>query len=269
MESKQPEQGNPPAGSSAPRPQPHPPQPKPQGTVNLLTNFLAACARNIAATATGALGPVSSPASSPGGDGARPPPSTLLPPGEGTRVTAHPSPAADPHRNSSLGTQPNGATRTPGSVVHDDTSRPPAARTAGGSSTGHHPSGMTAAGLREEAGYCNNSSGNDELEEVVAATVPGEDDGAGGQGGSNNGRTPIFADDPFQVREKRRKKKKMTRFLVVLVLHLIPFHEVCCTIGGHIKWDQIILVKIHKYIGFSMYRRSYLLWPPVILCAGM
>lgn len=221
MESKQPEQGNTPAGSSPPRPQPQPPQPKPQGTVNLLTNFLAACARNIAATATGALGPVSSPASSPIGDGARPPPSTLLLPGEGTRATAHPSSAADPQRISPLETLPTGATRTPGSVVHGDVSRPIAAATAG-SSTGHHPSAMTTAGSREEAGNSINSSGNDELEEVVAATVPGEDDGAGGRGGSNNGRTPIFAADPFQVREETKNKKKMTCFLHRFTRYVVP-----------------------------------------------
>ena len=34
--------------------------------------------------------------------------------------------------------------------------------------------------------------------------------------------------------------------------------------GGHSKWDQILLVKIGQYIGFRVYLRSYLLWPPVI-----
>ena len=29
-------------------------------------------------------------------------------------------------------------------------------------------------------------------------------------------------------------------------------------------YDQILLVKIGKYIGFCVYRRSYLLWSPVI-----
>lgn len=215
MASKQPEQGNTSAGSPAPqqRPQPPPQQPKPQGTVNLLTNFLAACARNIAATATGALGPVSSPSSSPIGDGARPSPSTPLPPGEGARATAHPPPAAGPRRNSRLGTQPNHAT-LPDSVVHDDVSRPPAAQPAG-SSTGHHPSAMAAVGPREETSNTNNnSSGNDELDEVVSATVPDEGDGAGGRSGdsnNNNGLTLNFADDPYQVRESEKKKEKKKR----------------------------------------------------------
>ena len=34
--------------------------------------------------------------------------------------------------------------------------------------------------------------------------------------------------------------------------------------GDHSKQDQILLVKIGKYIGFCLYRRSYLLWSPVI-----
>ena len=34
--------------------------------------------------------------------------------------------------------------------------------------------------------------------------------------------------------------------------------------GDHSKWNQILLVKIGKYVGFSVYRRSYLLWFPVI-----
>ena len=29
------------------------------------------------------------------------------------------------------------------------------------------------------------------------------------------------------------------------------------------KWDQILLVKIHEYIGFCVHRRSYLLGSPV------
>ena len=28
--------------------------------------------------------------------------------------------------------------------------------------------------------------------------------------------------------------------------------------------DQTLLVKIDKYVGFCVYRRSYLIWPPVI-----
>ena len=34
--------------------------------------------------------------------------------------------------------------------------------------------------------------------------------------------------------------------------------------GDHSKYDQKSLVKLSKYIGFCMYRRSYLLWSPVI-----
>ena len=34
--------------------------------------------------------------------------------------------------------------------------------------------------------------------------------------------------------------------------------------GGHSKQDQIMSVKIGKYIGGCVYRRSYLLWSPVI-----
>ena len=29
------------------------------------------------------------------------------------------------------------------------------------------------------------------------------------------------------------------------------------------KWDQILLVRIHEYIGFCVHRRSYLLGSPV------
>ena len=35
--------------------------------------------------------------------------------------------------------------------------------------------------------------------------------------------------------------------------------------GDHSKQDQMLLVKIDKYIGFSVYCRSYLLWSPVIV----
>ena len=35
--------------------------------------------------------------------------------------------------------------------------------------------------------------------------------------------------------------------------------------GVHSKKDKILLVKIAKYIGFCVYRRSYLIWPPVVL----
>ena len=34
--------------------------------------------------------------------------------------------------------------------------------------------------------------------------------------------------------------------------------------GGHNKYDQILCVKIGKYVDFCVYRRSYLLWSPVI-----
>ena len=34
--------------------------------------------------------------------------------------------------------------------------------------------------------------------------------------------------------------------------------------GGHIKQDQILSVKIGKYIGFGVYRTPYLQWPSVI-----
>ena len=34
--------------------------------------------------------------------------------------------------------------------------------------------------------------------------------------------------------------------------------------GGHSKQDHIWLVKIGKYVGFCMYRRSYLIWSPAI-----
>jgi len=33
----------------------------------------------------------------------------------------------------------------------------------------------------------------------------------------------------------------------------------------HSTWDQILLVKIGKCIGFCVYRRSYLLWSPIIV----
>ena len=35
--------------------------------------------------------------------------------------------------------------------------------------------------------------------------------------------------------------------------------------GAHSKLDQILLLKIGKYIGFSVYHRFYLLWPPIIV----
>ena len=35
--------------------------------------------------------------------------------------------------------------------------------------------------------------------------------------------------------------------------------------GGQNKEDQILLAKIGKYIDFCVYRRSYLLWPPVLI----
>ena len=35
--------------------------------------------------------------------------------------------------------------------------------------------------------------------------------------------------------------------------------------GDHSKQDQISLVKVDECIGFRVYRRSYLLWSPVIL----
>ena len=35
--------------------------------------------------------------------------------------------------------------------------------------------------------------------------------------------------------------------------------------GDHSKQDQMLLVKIAKYIGFCLYRRSYFLWSPVIV----
>ena len=35
--------------------------------------------------------------------------------------------------------------------------------------------------------------------------------------------------------------------------------------GDHSNWDQILSVKIAKYTGFCVYRRSYLIWPPAIL----
>ena len=35
--------------------------------------------------------------------------------------------------------------------------------------------------------------------------------------------------------------------------------------GDHSKQDEILLVKIAKYIGFRLYRRSYLIWSPVSL----
>ena len=41
------------------------------------------------------------------------------------------------------------------------------------------------------------------------------------------------------------------------------------TTRGHNKQDQILLVKIAKYIVFCVYRRSYLLWSPVIGVCGV
>ena len=37
---------------------------------------------------------------------------------------------------------------------------------------------------------------------------------------------------------------------------------------GHSKWDQLLLVNIGEYIGFCVYRRSCLLWSPVIVHRG-
>ena len=44
-----------------------------------------------------------------------------------------------------------------------------------------------------------------------------------------------------------------------------PFEGSNNIAGGHSKKDQLLLVKIAKYIGFCAYRRSYLLWSPVIV----
>ena len=35
--------------------------------------------------------------------------------------------------------------------------------------------------------------------------------------------------------------------------------------GDHSKYDQILFLKIGKYIGFCMCRRSYLMWSPAIV----
>ena len=42
----------------------------------------------------------------------------------------------------------------------------------------------------------------------------------------------------------------------------------CSTTGEHSKSDQILLVKLGKYLGFWVYRRSYLLWFPAIVIHG-
>ena len=34
--------------------------------------------------------------------------------------------------------------------------------------------------------------------------------------------------------------------------------------GDHSKYDQMLFGKIGEYVGFSIHRRSYLIWPPVI-----
>ena len=45
----------------------------------------------------------------------------------------------------------------------------------------------------------------------------------------------------------------------------VPGGIVPGTTWDHSKQDQILLVKIVKYIGFRVYRRSYLLWSPAIV----
>ena len=37
--------------------------------------------------------------------------------------------------------------------------------------------------------------------------------------------------------------------------------------GEHNKWDQLFIVNIVKYASFCVYRRSYLIWPLVIVGA--
>ena len=47
---------------------------------------------------------------------------------------------------------------------------------------------------------------------------------------------------------------------------LLLLHSRTRITGNHIKWDQILLVKTAKYIGFCVHRRSSCLpWSPVIL----
>ena len=49
------------------------------------------------------------------------------------------------------------------------------------------------------------------------------------------------------------------------LVDLLPFFLAQRTItGDRSKQDQIWSVKIGKYIGFRVYRGSYLLWPPVM-----
>ena len=43
-------------------------------------------------------------------------------------------------------------------------------------------------------------------------------------------------------------------------------HTYCCNItGGRSKQGQILLLKISKYGGFCVYRKSYLIWSLVIV----
>ena len=175
------------AGSPSP-PQPKPP-PAPRGRVNLLTNFLAACARNIAASATGALGPVSSPSSSPAGGEPRLPPSSQLPPSADGRTTTHPSSAVDPRDTKPLGAESN-AGSAPDSErrAQDDVSQPRATDQA-------------AADARRKTDD-NNSSGRGKPQKATVATVSSKDGGGaiGGRSNNNSSCTPA-RDDPDLVRK--------------------------------------------------------------------
>ena len=65
---------------------------------------------------------------------------------------------------------------------------------------------------------------------------------------------------PLCCGESRQKKN--------IVPEDVTFHHPTINInitGNHRKQDQILLVKVGKYIGFCEYRRSYLLCPPVIV----
>ena len=67
---------------------------------------------------------------------------------------------------------------------------------------------------------------------------------------------------PYLLIDFRKNKKKRDIFSRVFLSE--RRHGLIPITGGHSKYDQILSVKIAKYIGFCVYHRSYLLWSPVI-----
>ena len=74
-------------------------------------------------------------------------------------------------------------------------------------------------------------------------------------------------DNKWDEENKKIKKYKVvaaTTTVVVVDVDGVAFRGVPVK-RDHSKQDHILLVKIGKYIGFCVYRGSYLIWFPVVL----